>query len=368
MKAALIIVLTQLLSFVIYAQINVNIGVDTSSAQAKQAIEFYSQYIDEFKTKGKVKYEKYYRKDDLKNMVYPDKVAFSLIGNTPTYNLGNPLIIALKNHDDLIHLKVLFAESDSLGVITTYFISNHYVSFEFDQPKFLIPLVEISKTWETRTIRNVHFHYPKGYVFNKEKADSLIQSIIQLEKDWVVSAIDINYYFSKHDKEIQELKGFDFNFYMAKTEYPSGISYAKENTTFSSGWGENYFHEIVHLYLNHLFPNSPLKEGLAVFYGGSLGLYLDAHLKRLNDYLVQNPSIDISSSKEFYYMDEQTNPQYTIQAFICYLVYEKKGVFGLRKLMEYDSIEEIYLSEFGVSQNEINSFIRRQLSAYCRNK
>ena len=55
--------------------------------------------------------------------------------------------------------------------------------------------------------------------------------------------------------------GFDYNFMMVNAEKPTGLSDAIDNLTYSSGCGENYFHEVVHLYLNPLHSKSPLNEG-----------------------------------------------------------------------------------------------------------
>ena len=60
------------------------------------------------------------------------------------------------------------------------------------------------------------------------------------------------------------------------------MAHDKDNQVFCAGLGGNYFHEVVHVHLNHLYSKSPLKEGLAAFYGGSMGRSINWHMKRVN--------------------------------------------------------------------------------------
>src|SRR6202000_1377608 len=98
---------------------------------------------------------------------------------------------------------------------------------------------------------------------------------------------------------------------------PSGMSDGVDNIIYCGGWGERYFHEVVHIYLNRLHPASPLNEGLAVMYGGSVGHELSWHIKRLNEYLQAHKEISLEHPEDFYYLDNYTNPYYTIRGMLC---------------------------------------------------
>ena len=350
------------------AQLKVNIGVDTTTEKSHMVIDFLNKYYSDFKEDNKVNYNDYFDESDVKLFNYPDKVAFGLIGNTTNYIMGTPYLLALDIKTDTVKAKVMFASIDSDSNLTTNFIANYYIKINDDKCKFLVTQNIETKHWQKTVIRNVTFHYPPYHKFNRKKAQTLIDSIISLEKNWNLKPIKLDYYFAETNKEIQHIKGFDFNFYMARSEYPSGLSYQKEKSVFCSGYGENYFHEIVHLYLNPIYPNTSLKEGIAVYYGGSLGKSFNEHIIRLNDYIKKHTNLNIADSKEFHYMDEQTNPQYTIQALICYLVYKKKGIEGLKKLLEIKSLNEVYQKEFDVNPNEQNIFLRKQIKQYVANK
>lgn len=348
-----------------FGQVDINPGVDTLDSDVKSAIAFYRQYVDEFKKGSPVDYSKYFSSEESKQFKIPDKIAYSFLGNTPIYKAGIPTIIYIKPKDGIINIKTHFGETDSTQKITTICITNHYVKFDKEhKPYFITPLSINLKQWQSETNRNVTYYFPKYHQFNKAKSDSLIKSIIQLEKDWDLTPVRIRYYFAGTNDEINNIRGFDYNFTMGNIEKPSGLSDAADNLVFSSGWDENYFHEIVHLYLNALHPKSPLNEGLAVYYGGSMGQNVYWHLNRLNQYLIEHPEIDLNSPDKFYYMDNYTNPTATLRALLCDLAFKKGGIFGLKKIMTYSSIDEILSNEFNVKKEDWNTFYRSTLKNY----
>jgi len=348
-----------------FGQVGTNIGVDTLDTKISTAIKFYRGYIDQFTKGSKVDYSKYYSAEDCKQFKVPDKMAFSLMGSDPIYKWGKPTILSIKYENEFIHIKTLFGESDSSKNLTVYYICNHFVKFDKAmKPYFINPMSINLKQWQSKTNRNVTYYFPKYHHFNKVKSDSLISKITQLEKDWDLKPINIRYYFTNTNDEMQIFRGFDYNFGMGNTDKPSGLSDATDNLVFSSGWGENYFHEIVHLYLNKLHPNSPLNEGLAVFYGGSLGHNLDWHLHRINQYLKEHPEIDLNNLDKFYYMDNLTNPNSALKGLLCELTFKKKGIVGLKRIMTYTTLDEILSEEFNVKKLDWNKFYRSTLQNY----
>jgi hypothetical protein len=339
--------------------------VDTLDTDVKTAIKFYSQYINEFGNPSPIDYTKYFSEAECKQFKIPDKIAFSFLGNTPIYKAGKPTIIYIKPTDEIINIKTHFGETDSAKNITTICITNHYIKFDKDhKPYFVTPLSINLSNWNSEKNRNVTYYFPKYHKFDKTKSDSLIKNISLLEKDWDRSPIQIRYYFAETNDELNNLRGFDYNFTMGNAEKPSGLADANDNLIFSSGLGENYFHEIVHLYLNELHPKSPLNEGLAVYYGGSMGKNSDWHFKRLNQYLKEHPEINLNHPDKFYYMDNYTNPGSTLRALLCDLAFKKNGIEGLKKIMKYNSIDEILSNEFNVKKEDWNKFYRNSLENY----
>lgn len=360
----LVLIFALLLSTKMNAQLKINIGVDTTTDKSKLSINFFNKYITDFKEDNKVNHAEYFYVEDVEKFKLPDKTAIGLIGNTTNYTLGDPYLLSLDTKSDTVKVKVMFAGTDSFKNPTVYFIANYHIKIDNGRCKFLVNQSIETKEWLTKTIRNVTFHYPPYHTFNFNNAQSLINSIINFEKAWGLGPITIDYYYAKTNREIQAIKGFDFNFYMARSEYPGGLAYEQEKSIYSWGLDENYLHEFIHLYLNPIYPDTPLKEGIATFYGGSMGASYKEHVIRLNEYIVKHPDINITNPMEFYYMDERTNPQYTIQAFICHLVYSEKGISGLKQLLKIESMDEIFRREFFVEPGNQNKFIREQIKKY----
>ena len=344
-----------------YAQ-TINGGVDTLEKDVKSAIDFYRSYIQAMRHKDSIDYSKYWSADDCKKYKLPDQIYHIITSDGSSYIMGKPTIIYIKPSKDYIHIKTLFADADSLGNSTVYLITNHYIKFDKNNKPFFGSSLDINgANWASKTVRNVTFHFPKIHEFNPKKADSLLTKIEKLEKDWGLIPINIQYYFADTKEEIDALRGCDYDIGLGNRDKPSGMSDDLDNMVFCAGWGENFFHEIVHLYLNHLYPKSPLKEGIAVYYGGSLGHELSWHIPRLNKYLNDHKEIDLSKD-DFWYMDNYTNPWSTIKGMLCLMVYKKDGINGLKRIMTYKSLDEILDKEFLVKSNDMNAFLRKAIA------
>lgn len=361
MKKLLLCLLFSGIVFCCNAQAYVNPGVDTSGKDVQNALKFYNQYLDSFNGKDLPDFSKFWSADELVLRTIPDQQIYAINDNT-LYSQGyKATILYIKPMGDQVHLKTQFsAVNDAVGNIMTLAVTNHYVDVDGkDGPKFINPFTRNLAAWRNKKIRNVTFFYQPGHKFNARKADSLIRQIVRLEDEWDLKPINIRYYFAKTWDELQILKGFDFALPMGNRDKPSGISDDRDNQVFCAGLGENYFHEVVHIYLNRLYPKSPLKEGLAALYGGSMGHDLKWHLKRVDAYLEEHPEADLNNIEDFWYPDSHTNPGSAIRGLICQAIYEKDGIQGLRRLMSYSSLKEIFRDELKVKNADLNSYLRR---------
>lgn len=174
--------------------------------------------------------------------------------------MGRATILYVKPRTDSFEIKTLFGWNDSLQNIHVLCITSVFAKKENGEYKLLNALTVNSRNWKRRRLGSITFHYPPTHAFDKEKANNLLQSINRLTKQWQLPQIPIDYYFPDNFEEIQHLRGLDCSMGMGNYEKPSGMSDKENNEVFSGGLGENYFHEIVHLYLNRLFPNSALIE------------------------------------------------------------------------------------------------------------
>lgn len=344
--------------------IHINPGVDTTDIEVQKAIQFYQEYLNEFKG-GKIPNDfcKYWSQKDCETYEIPDPILYGLNEDYPTYSLArSKTIIYVKPENKIVEIRSVYGWTDSTE-ISLFCIINHFIQTDdFGNLRFINPLEINTKNWQSKNLRNVTFYYPSYHIFNRNKADSLISSIKSLEQEWGLEPIDISYYLADSREEVEQIKGFDFSLLTGNREKPSGISDDRNNIIYCAGLGENYFHEVVHIYLNRLFADSPIKEGAAVHYGGSMGHDLQWHLKRLTKYLNNHPEIDLNNLEEFWYMDNYTNPNSTIQGLICSLIYLKEGIRGLKRISEYDSLKEVIVREFDIEKNGLDEFIRDTLN------
>ena len=242
-------------------------------------------------------------------------------------------------------------------------ITNHYIQNDKNNAlHFVSPIRLAGKYWKTEKVDNITYHYPPYHSFDKKKAKTLTVRIKELEREWNLAPINIRYYFADTKEELEHFRGFDFTVAMGNRDKPSGISDDMDNIIYCGGLGENYFHEVVHIYLNKLYPHSPLKEGLAAFYGGSMGHELIWHIKRLNLYLEQHQEINLDKLDAFYYMDNNTNPYSAITGMLCLDAYNKNGITGLRRIMAYTSLDDIISKEFGIGKGGWNAFLRKMIN------
>jgi hypothetical protein len=344
-------------------QLHVNPGADTLDVEVQMSLEFYRDYLNQFKGRSiPGSFEQYWSQKDCDSFVVPDPIVYALNGSYPTYSLStNKTLFYIKPKEEFVHFKVLYGWIDSTN-ISLFCIANHYIRFkDKENPEFVNPTELNTKTWKQTSIRNVTFIYPPYHKFNRLRADSLIDNVVSLEKDWNLKPIKARYYFAETREEVDQIKGLDFSLSGGDRNNPSGISDDRNNIVYCSGLGENYFHEVVHLYLNRLYRDSPLVEGIAVFYGGSMGKSLEWHLDRLKIYLRQNPEIDLNKLEEFWYMDNFTNPNSTIKGMLCQMAFNKDKIKGLQRIMDYKSMEDVFLNEFNVKKDEWNSFIRASI-------
>jgi hypothetical protein len=354
-----------LMAFASSAQISLNVYVDTLEPEVKNALTFFKLYVQEFREGNMPDFSKYWNAKDCEEYKYPDQIIYAIASDYPTYRMGKaPSILYIKPDSTYVHIKTLFARADSSGIYT-FAITNHYIESVNGHLYFVSPLKINAKDWQKTTIRNVTWYYPAYHEFDTRRADSLIAGITALERTWGLGPINVRYYFADTKDEIKKIRGFDYTVDMGNREKPSGISNDEDNIVYCHGLGENYFHEVVHIYLNRLFPKSPLQEGLAVFYGGTLGHSLEWHLARIDDYLKTHPDLDLGDWDELhaFYLDNYTNTASAIKGLLCKLAYDKAGITGLRRLMRYTSVDDIYAMEFHVKPDKRNEFLRRKIAA-----
>jgi hypothetical protein len=363
-----IIILTIFIFFVVTSKIfgqrvTINSGVDTTNKEIKAIITFWTNYLKSKPNKDNIKDSPFWADTEKKKFPKVDQLLNAINSDVPTYSMGNPTILYVKPKNDFFEIKTLFSWTDSLESVYALCITSVFVKEQNEQYKLYNALTINSKDWKKETIGSVTFHFPRSHTFDKKEANKLLHSISDLTMQWNLQTIPVDYYFADTYEEIQHLRGLDYSIGMGNMDKPSGMADMETKTIFAGGLGENYFHEVVHIYLNSLFPKSSLVEGLAVFYGGSMGHDLKWHLIRLNDYLNHHPDINLNDLEKFWYMDNLTNPNSTIKGLLCYIAYQKGGLEKLKKLMSHEDTYTAIEKEFGINKDGINKYLRQQISA-----
>jgi len=355
--------------------LTVNYSVDTLEADVRTALQFFRNYLSDFRKDSDFRaginpahslpdFRRYWSPADCRDYSIPDQMVYAIASDYPTYLLGNSCtILSVVPDSSIVRIRTMFGNADSGNRYYPLAIANHYIAFDKERkPYFISPLKRNGHLWQTKEWEDILYTYPAGTSFDSSGARQLSQKVRKLRKEWGLPPIRIRYYYADSREEIDRLRGFDYTPDMTNRSKPSGISDDRDNLVYCAGWGAGYFHEVVHIYLNRLFPDSPLKEGLAAFYGGSMGHDLNWHRERLSRYLADHPEID-PADESFYYMDNYTNPQSTIQAMLCSYVYRHEGVAGLRRLMSYKTMDEIYDKAFRSPQRQRNAFLRKLIAA-----
>lgn len=348
------------------AQAPINNPIAPGDTQLTEAVRFLQTYLAEFDIARHPTvlpdFGTYWPPDDCIRFRIPDRLLHAINTDIPTYMMGKPKILYAHPIGDIVHISTMFAAPDTSGLPLVTSITNHYVKkWPNGHYYFINPMYLQQQQWEGATYNNIQYYFPAYHKWDKARARQLYEQINKLEEEWNLRPIGIRYYFADTREEIDRLRGFDFTISTGNRDKPGGISDGVDNVIYCWGLGENYLHEVVHLYLNPLFPKSPLREGLAVYYGGSMGHDVRWHLARLDAYLKQHPEVDLNNIDDFYYMDNNTNPMSTIQGLLCLMAYEKGGMDGLRRTMAYTSVAKLLQQEYGVAAGGWNAFLREQI-------
>lgn len=349
------------------AQIAVKVGViDTTDVDIKTAIEFYKSYLNEFKGKHLPSYSNYWSKNDCDRFKVPDPIVYSISSDYPTYKFGKQkTIFYVRKESEYVHIKTLLTQQDSLKQIILFAITNHYVALHDSTNKthFISPLTLNSNLFKTVVNDNITYHFPVEHKFNWKKSNNLLNRLRKIEKDWNFQKIHFDYYFADNTNKIAMLKGLDYYYGMEQTT-PSGMTFPDEKIIFCNGYDESYLHEVLHIYFNPQYGKSPINHGLIYYLAGGLGHDFNWMINRMNAYLEKYPETDLSQFESLQTKDIMLHLDHTVIGLICKIVDEKEGVKGLQRLLEYSSIDELFLNEFHLQKNSWDGFLKQNFRDY----
>ena len=351
-----------LLLFSFTAKAQVFVDVDTSKSDIRYAVEFLIQYLDEFKGGKYPDYKNYWSGADLRKSKVPDDMVHAITTDGATYNFSKkPTVFYAHSYKDYVHLKVVFASVTDSNNTILWAITNHYVYSDSSGKRFFVSELEHkSKNYTTLKNGNITYHFPVSHKFNKAKSDSLIKKIKKMETEWELQPIMIGYYFADSKVELYRMRGMDYCLGMDNLN-PSGMSFPETRTIFCEGLGEDYFHEVLHLYFNPLYEKSPLNHGMIYYLADGIGKDFKWILNRMNDYLKKYPNTDFSEFEKLQLKESFVSVDYVVTGLVCKIIYEKEGVKGLKRLLAYKTFDEAIEKEFSVERKELDSFLKDKI-------
>jgi hypothetical protein len=224
-------------------------------------------------------------------------------------------------------------------------------------------LPRTTRAWHRSRIGAITFVYPPGHEFDERRARSTSAFVDSLAKAFELPApTPITDYLT--DDLAETLRALGLEFFPLGGNPVGGRSNVPQRQVFvgSSTHAEAYRHELSHIVLAPLVSSAThglVMEGLMTWTGGSAGLDVSELLPPLARYLADRPKLSLQSVLE--------NPPprtgtldvgYDGLAVLCKMVYERRGLRGLRRLLaagrDPSTIVSTTARVLGVSPAELN--------------
>ncbi len=345
------------------AQSLVLTAADTSSERIRKAIHFLGRYLSAFETKEIPDYTQFWSTADCRRSLLPDNMAYTITFDAPTYRFcDKPVLFFARDEHNYIHLKTLFASTDSSRNVCVWAITNHYVTLD-GQPRFVSELELHKGNYKSVRNRNITYHFPASINFSYAKSDQMMARLKRIEKQWGFKPVNISYYFAANDAELVKMRGMDYNYAMDRTT-PSGMTYAEQRTIFCQGLGEGYLHEVLHVYFNPLYEQSLMCHAMIYYLSGGQGKDFNWIIHRMNQYLRQYPETDLSKYEKLLSKDPMLHIDYVTKGLLCKMMDEKDGIVGLKRALQYKTVDELLRKEFGVDTKTTDSFLKASFKRY----
>ncbi len=351
--------------------IYVNDFIDTADTEISQVVQLWKDYLNSnpdsaydnpyWLTSEKRKYKKF----DFLNSKYLTPSLYHLL---PYWKVT---IMSVSEIDSGYVIRTLFAMQTDSGFTRPFCISQIAAHKEAGQYKLCNILPMNTKPWQREKVGTISFIFPPSHHFNKVLAKRMSAFVDSLTTLWHITAFETEFYFADDLDIIYKMRGLDYYIGEGNKRRPRGSADIANRIVFGGGQNEWYPHEFVHIYIDPLFPNSHeyFLEGYAALLGGSEGHELTWHIKRMHQYLLDHPELDLSDLLAFVHMDYSTDPQYVFGGLLCRMAEEQGGFPLLRNLMSLgrsdDDFYKAIQAIFGVGQKELNSFLRAKIAEYA---
>lgn len=347
-----------------YGQIKLNPGIDTSSVEHKEVLRFWTDYINARPSKNSTEYLKFWNENDKNLFKQPDLILHSINTEHSTLAMGYPTILSILPYKkDFFEIKTAIGWADTTGHINLLAIVNHYVRKDGGNYHLFIPLnikddINIIDTdyFKIYSLKNTEIH--SDTLKKLSEFISFIKSEYKISENKKIVII-----YGTDCKQTDTILGFDFNLMSSTNSPSSGISDLSNNLIILNGLS-SIFHETTHLFLNPLFPESPLLEGLATFYGGSMGKSLAEGISFLHGFVTANSEISLykKMQERYFYINNEYNPIYILLGLLIQIAHDKNGTEEIKNLLSYRDLDEIFKTYFNLNNEEsIDKFLKSEL-------
>lgn len=226
--------------------------------------------------------------------------------------------------------KIKLSSYDFDGNIIQIF--NLIARFDSDTPVFLSNMNISIKEFQKINHNNI-VYYVKD--FDIDNANKFCDKIKYFNNFYGINLDTIKYFKFKSNWDLYDFKGFDYirDKFIVNN---SSVCIPEGNVIFSGNNSEINVHELIHIYNVKKFNrvNNILDEGLATYFGGSLGLSLNEHLIVLKNHIGLK-KIDFYDQlfNGNYVINNTTSLRYTLGGLICKIVLENYGKDKLFELL-----------------------------------
>lgn len=354
-----------------FGQVDLNPGIDTSSLEHKNILKFWTDYLKTKPSKSSQSYLSFWNEEIKKQFIQPDLTLHAINTEHSTFSMGYPTILSILPYkDNYFQIKTAMGWSDSTKHIKLLSITNHYTKMIDGEYKLFSPL-QVDENIVSIDTKDYNIYTLKGTAIPKDTLDKLLHFISKIKNDYnITEQKKLIIIYGTKNTETDKILGFDFTL-MSSTNNPvSGISDLTNNLIILNGLYP-IFHETTHILLNPIFTETPLLEGLATFYGGSMGTSLSADIKFLHNHVsTVDKDVDLYAKLKdsYYYINNYHNPIYTLQGLLIQIAYDKGGVPEIKKLLSYPDYKTIFTDYFKISEKDVDKFIRQELKKKAKNE
>jgi len=329
---------------------------------------YLNDYVNNHLTKTENISKKYWNDIELEQGftdIANDEFSFVSVGELLTFDITKE-----ENGFYRIRCMVMIITSSINNVFSIYDI---YIKKQDSGYKLYNHFFFIKPKLQSFQAGRINFYYPSNYNFSIEKAK-------QMADDYSKFSIiygntenrKVTYIIGNTFAEANSYIGFDFS--ILSSGYPkAGYYLTQQNIILSHR--EDHLHEIIHAVIDPMYCDKSLlfREGIATFYGGSVGLNYSKLIDQLKDLVKKDPNIDLSKFDDFdKILDNGSNHFYTIGAIFIDYALKNDGPQKVIKLFQYSGLnyntsegaKSAIEQELGIKKDQINSFLKMYIQNF----